>query len=95
MGEGSNTLVGFTLEQVPLRSIRKQAEQTMEKQANEQLPSMTSASTPSSRFLVCLSSCPDFAQWWTIIRDVKADTSHDVYHSNRKLIKSHLHMTLE
>jgi hypothetical protein len=36
---------------------RKPAEQ-----ASKQHPSMASASVPASRFLPCLSSCPDFFQ---------------------------------
>jgi hypothetical protein len=42
---------------VVLGSIRKQAEQ-----ASKQHLSMASASAPASRFLPCLSSCPDFLQ---------------------------------
>jgi hypothetical protein len=31
-------------------------------------PSMASASSaPASRFLPCLSSCPDFLWWWTVM----------------------------
>jgi hypothetical protein len=38
-------------------------------QARHQHPSMASASVPASRFLPCLSSCPDFLQ--TIDYDVE------------------------
>jgi hypothetical protein len=34
-------------------------------QANKQHPSMTSASAPASKFLLCVSCCPDFLWWWT------------------------------
>jgi hypothetical protein len=46
---------GATSDVVVLGSIRKQAEQ-----ASKQHPSTASASAPASRFLPCLSSCPDF-----------------------------------
>ena len=36
-------------------------------QASKQHPSMASASAPASRSQPCLSSCPDFLQWWTMI----------------------------
>jgi hypothetical protein len=36
-------------------------------QASKQHPSIASASAPASRFLLCLSSCPDFLWWWTVV----------------------------
>jgi hypothetical protein len=45
---------------VALGSIRKQSEQAMRRKSVSSTPSMTSASAPVSRFLPCLSSCPDF-----------------------------------
>jgi hypothetical protein len=36
-------------------------------QACKQHPSMASASAPASRFLPCLSSCPDFLWWWPVM----------------------------
>jgi hypothetical protein len=47
---------------VVLGSIRKQAEQ-----ASKQHSSMVSASAPASRFLPCLSSCPDILQLWSMM----------------------------
>lgn len=35
---------------------------SQEQQASKQHPSVASASVPASRFLPCLSSCPDFLQ---------------------------------
>ena len=52
---------------VALGSIRKQSEQAMRRKSVSSTPSMTSASAPVSRFLPCLSSCPDFLWWWTVM----------------------------
>jgi hypothetical protein len=42
---------------------KKAAEQAMDgEQASKPNPSMASASAPGSRFLPCVSSCPDFLQ---------------------------------
>jgi hypothetical protein len=46
---------------VALGSLRKQIEQP-----SKQDPSMASPSAPDSRFLPCLSSCPDFLQGWSV-----------------------------
>ena len=54
MGEGLPIVGGGTPGLEVLASIRKQAEQAM-----GAAPSMASASAPASRFLPCLSSCPD------------------------------------
>jgi hypothetical protein len=45
---------------VVLGSIRKQAEQARGNTSVSSAPSMASASAPASRFLPCVSSCPDF-----------------------------------
>jgi hypothetical protein len=49
---------------VVLGSIRKQAEEAMRHKpaSSTPSPSMASAAAPASRFLPCLSSCPDFLQ---------------------------------
>jgi hypothetical protein len=74
---------------VVLVSVRKQAEQAIGKKH----PSMAFASAPASRFLLCLSSCPDFLQGRTMIWKCKPNKinpslpvlfGHGVFHhSNR------------
>ena len=43
------------------------------KQASKQHLSVAFVSAPASRFLPCLSSCPDFLQWWTVIWKCKVN----------------------
>jgi hypothetical protein len=61
MVEGNPIIGGAIPGLVVLGSIRKQAEQAMHReQAIKQYFSLVSASALDSRFLPCLSSCPDF-----------------------------------
>jgi len=52
---------------VVLSSIRKQSRQTMVNTLVCSIPPWPLHWAPASRFLPCLSSCPDFLQWWTVI----------------------------
>lgn len=42
-----------------------------EKQSSKQPSSTDSASAPDSRSLLCLSCCPDFLWWWTVMDNHK------------------------
>ena len=47
---------------VVLGSLKKAGCVSYNEQASKEHPSMVSASAPASKFLPCLSSCPDFLQ---------------------------------
>jgi hypothetical protein len=59
MGKAQLIVGGAISGLVVLGSIKEQAEQSHREQVNKQHSSMAFASAPASRFLACVSSCPD------------------------------------
>ena len=60
-GSGEQPLVGGTISgQVVLGSMRKQSKQVMRSKPVGSAPLWPLHPVPASRFLSCLSSCPDF-----------------------------------
>jgi hypothetical protein len=53
-------VAGAILGLLVLDSITKQTEQAKENQASAQHSSIASVSSPATKFLPCVSSCPDF-----------------------------------
>lgn len=64
-------IVGYAIiELVVPDSIRKQDEKTGMRRPWKIHSFIGSASAPASKFLSCLSSCPNFLWWWTVINQI-------------------------
>lgn len=66
-GKAQPILSGATPGLVVLASLRNQAEQAINSKPKSSNAPTALASAPASSFLSCLSACPDFLRWWTMM----------------------------